>query len=58
VLSEFMLDPRDALSPTHGLDDPIACDRRTVRQAQDAVASEMPNGLQRRRQPLRRRELA
>jgi hypothetical protein len=40
-----LLDPRYALSATHGFDDAITCDRRPVRQAQDALASQMPSSL-------------
>jgi hypothetical protein len=52
-----LLDAGHALSPADGFDHPIARDGRSVRQAQHALASEMPSGLERRRQALRQREL-
>jgi hypothetical protein len=53
-----LLDISNALSAANGFDHAIARDRRSVRQAQHALASEMSSGLERRRQSLRQRELS
>jgi hypothetical protein len=47
-----LFDPRDALSPTHGFDDPVTGDRRSVRQGQHPLASQMPSSSQGCRQSL------
>jgi hypothetical protein len=49
--------PRDALSATNGFDHPVTGDRRTIRQAQDALATQMPSALQCGRQALGHRQL-
>ena len=52
-----LLDAGDALGATDRFDHAIARDRRSIRQAQHALASEMSSGLESRRQSLRQRQL-
>jgi hypothetical protein len=50
-----LFDAGDSLCAAYRFDHAIARDWRPVRQTQDTLASQMPNGLQRGRQALRHR---
>ena len=47
-----LIDPRDTLSPPDGFNHAVARDRRSIRETQDPIGSEMPSGLERRCEAL------